>query len=146
MPPMTPPMPARARRPGSVRSPTTTSGPSRPARSGRTRSDTPCCTARSTGSRLSGPGWRRDRPLLAHAETGSPQDFPKNGWVVHALQTAWWAISRADHQGDARHLATALELAVRAGGDTDTTAAIAGALLGARWGASAVPVTWRRLL
>ena len=40
---------------------------------------------------------------------------------------------------DARHLADALELAVRAGGDTDTTAAIAGALLGARWGASAVP-------
>ena len=40
----------------------------------------------------------------------------------------------------------ALELAVRAGHDTDTTAAIAGALLGARWGASAVPARWRRIL
>lgn len=86
------------------------------------------------------------RPLLDEAETGSPQDFPNNGWVVHALQTAWWAITNAGHQGDARHLVAALELAVRAGGDTDTTAAIAGALLGARWGASAVPPAWRRLL
>lgn len=84
-------------------------------------------------------------PLLDQAETGAPQDFPKNGWVVHALQTAWWAIVHAD-QGDARHLQRALELAVRAGNDTDTTAAIAGGLLGARWGASAVPARWRRKL
>lgn len=86
------------------------------------------------------------RPLLGQAESGSPDDFPKNGWVVHALQTAWWAITRAPHHADPRHLPAALELAVRAGGDTDTTAAIAGALLGARWGASAVPTAWRRLL
>lgn len=85
-------------------------------------------------------------PLLDLAETGTPQDFSNNGWVVHALMTAWWAITHADHARDGRHLAAALELAVRAGGDTDTTAAIAGALLGARWGASAVPAAWRRLL
>jgi len=35
---------------------------------------------------------------------------------------------------------------VRIGDDTDTVAAIAGALLGARWGASAVPDAWRRML
>ncbi|MGW4120419.1 ADP-ribosylglycohydrolase family protein [Nocardia sp. NPDC004711] len=79
-------------------------------------------------------------PLLDKAETGSPVDFPKNGWVVHALQTAWWAITHAET------LPAALELAVRAGGDTDTTAAIAGGLLGARWGASAVPAEWLELL
>ncbi|MEV6098815.1 ADP-ribosylglycohydrolase family protein [Nocardia sp. NPDC051981] len=79
-------------------------------------------------------------PLLDKAETGSPVDFPKNGWVVHALQTAWWAITHAET------LPAALELAVRAGGDTDTTAAIAGGLLGARWGASAVPTEWLELL
>lgn len=84
-------------------------------------------------------------PLLDLAETGAPQDFPNNGWVVHALQTAWWAITHAD-QSDATHLQKALELAVRAGHDTDTTAAIAGGLLGARWGASAVPAAWRRVL
>lgn len=84
-------------------------------------------------------------PLLDQAETGNPQDFSKNGWVVHALQTAWWAITSTDN-GDARHLQYALEAAVRAGGDTDTTAAIAGGLLGARWGASAVPARWRRIM
>ncbi len=84
-------------------------------------------------------------PLLDQAETGSPQDFPNNGWVVHALQTAWWSMTHID-RGDARHLQAALEMAVRAGGDTDTTAAIAGGLLGARWGASAVPAQWRRQL
>ena len=84
-------------------------------------------------------------PLLDQAETGEPSDFPKNGWVVHALQTAWWAITHAD-QSNATHLQQALELAVRAGNDTDTTAAIAGGLLGARWGSSAVPAAWRRIL
>jgi len=84
-------------------------------------------------------------PLLDLAETGTPQDFPNNGWVVHALQTAWWAITHAD-QSDATHLPKALELAVRAGNDTDTTAAIAGGLLGARWGAAAVPDEWREIL
>ncbi|MGX1807805.1 ADP-ribosylglycohydrolase family protein [Nocardia sp. NPDC055321] len=79
-------------------------------------------------------------PLLDAAEHGTPADFPKNGWVVHALQTAWWAITHADS------LPAALELAVRAGGDTDTTAAIAGGLLGARWGASAIPERWIALL
>jgi ADP-ribosyl-[dinitrogen reductase] hydrolase len=85
------------------------------------------------------------RPLLVQAETGEPQDFPNNGWVVHALQTAWWAITHTD-MSDANHLQAALELAVRAGHDTDTTAAIAGGLLGAHWGASAVPARWRRIL
>ncbi|GAA5058918.1 ADP-ribosylglycohydrolase family protein [Nocardia callitridis] len=84
-------------------------------------------------------------PLLDQAETGVPQDFPKNGWVVHALQTAWWAISTTD-QSDQTHLPRALERCVRAGGDTDTTAAIAGGLLGARWGAAAVPTAWREKL
>lgn len=85
------------------------------------------------------------QPRIEQAETGEPSDFPHNGWVVHALQTAWWAITHAPAD-DARHLQAALELAVRAGYDTDTTAAIAGALLGARWGASAVPAAWRRIL
>lgn len=83
--------------------------------------------------------------LLDQAETGAPSDFSNNGWVVHAFQTAWWAITTADASGP-DHLPAALELCVRAGGDTDTTAAIAGGLLGARWGASAVPDRWRKML
>ena len=44
------------------------------------------------------------------------------------------------------HLRLALDAAVRGGGDTDTVAAIAGGLLGAAYGASAVPADWRRVL
>lgn len=79
-------------------------------------------------------------PLLDEAEKGQPSDFPNNGWVVHALQTAWWAITTTDT------LVGALERCVLAGGDTDTTAAIAGGLVGARWGASAIPSKWREVL
>jgi ADP-ribosyl-[dinitrogen reductase] hydrolase len=39
-----------------------------------------------------------------------------------------------------------LDAAVRGGGDTDTVAAIAGGLLGATYGASAVPAEWGRML
>ncbi|RVW08192.1 ADP-ribosylglycohydrolase family protein [Prescottella agglutinans] len=88
-------------------------------------------------------------PLLDTAERGTPADFPNNGWVVDALLTAWWAITTTMDTGaasDTGHLQRALEQAVRAGHDTDTTAAIAGGLLGARWGASAVPERWRRML
>jgi ADP-ribosylglycohydrolase len=80
-------------------------------------------------------------PLLDIAETGSPADFPNNGWVVHALQTAWWALTKS-----ARDLPTTLEYCVRAGNDTDTTAAIAGGLVGACRGASAIPSEWKPLL
>lgn len=80
-------------------------------------------------------------PLLDIAETGSPADFSNNGWVVHALQTAWWAITKAD-----RDLPRALEFCVRAGNDTDTTAAIAGGLIGACAGRSAIPADWVSLL
>ncbi|WP_181699259.1 ADP-ribosylglycohydrolase family protein [Nocardia sp. GTS18] len=82
---------------------------------------------------------------LDEAEHGTPADFPNNGWVVHALQTAWWAITTTDSSAPT-HLPLALEACVRAGNDTDTTAAIAGGLLGARWGASAVPTRWRDIL
>ena len=44
------------------------------------------------------------RPLKEAAETGKPADFANNGWVVHALQTAWWAITHATAT-DARQLA-----------------------------------------
>ncbi|MGI8889128.1 MAG: ADP-ribosylglycohydrolase family protein [Nocardioidaceae bacterium] len=44
----------------------------------------------------------------------------------------------------ATHLQDALHEAIRVGHDTDTVAAIAGGLLGARWDASAVPARWSR--
>jgi hypothetical protein len=94
---------------------------------------------------------RRSRwaALIDEAAVAHPTEFPRNGWVVHAFQTALAAIcSTPVPVGDAaaRHLQFAVEHAVRAGGDTDTVAAITGAMLGARWGATAVPFGWRRLL
>jgi ADP-ribosylglycohydrolase len=91
--------------------------------------------------------------LLDEAETHPPRHFGRtNGWVVAALQAAWSAITRtpvpddrpADGSFPAQHFQLALEAAVRSGTDTDTVAAIAGALLGARWGCSAIPLAWHR--
>ncbi|BDX30388.1 ribosylglycohydrolase [Mycobacterium antarcticum] len=85
---------------------------------------------------------------LAEAEASSPAEIENNGWVVAALQAAWCAIHTTNTaQGPpAEHLTRGLDAAVRAGDDTDTVAAIAGGLLGAAYGASAVPSAWRRLL
>jgi protein-tyrosine phosphatase len=88
------------------------------------------------------------------AEASQPSDFKNNGWVVEALQAAWSAIVTTPIPQDdpptgsfrVDHLRLALDTAVRGGGDTDTVAAIAGGLLGAAYGASAVPAQWRRLL
>ena len=91
---------------------------------------------------------------LDEAESARPADFANNGWVVAALQAAWSAIATTPIPADdpvtgvfrADHLRLALDAAVRCGNDTDTVAAIAGALLGAAYGASAVPLEWRTLL
>ena len=91
---------------------------------------------------------------IDEAEANPPAHFSHNGWVVQALQGAWSAIVRTDVPDEdpaagvfaAQHLQLALESAVRGGRDTDTVDAIAGGLLGARWGASAVPAQWRRIV
>ncbi|WP_446210349.1 ADP-ribosylglycohydrolase family protein [Micromonospora sp. IBSANI012] len=102
------------------------------------------------------PAERRDRwsSWLAEAESKPPEQFRPNGFVVAALQAAWSAITHTDvpDHNPARgsfacqHLERALAAAVRVGDDTDTVAAIAGALLGARWGSSAVPLAWQRVV
>ena len=102
------------------------------------------------------PSRRRDywAELIVEAENSEPTKFRSNGWVVHAFQAAWSLIARTpvpslDPAADsypAQHLRHVLEGAARLAGDTDTVAAIAGALVGARWGASAVPAEWRRFV
>lgn len=91
----------------------------------------------------------RWRAHVEEAETRAPSAFTQNGWAVGALQAAWSAITHTSVPADGPdcgHLVDALGTAIRIGHDTDTVAAIAGALLGARWGMSAVPAAWRRLL
>ena len=74
--------------------------------------------------------------------------FTPNGWVVTAFQAALWAISNTPVPPGrpAEHFREVLVAAVRVGHDTDTVAAIAGGLLGARWGLEAIPDRWTRLL
>lgn len=81
---------------------------------------------------------------ITQAEVGSPEDFAvRNGWVSQVLQTAWSAITHCDVPGP-DHFEATLRVAVAAGGDTATVAAVTGGLLGARWGVSAIPLDWRR--
>lgn len=80
--------------------------------------------------------------------------FEKNGWVVSAFQAALSAIVHAGTPAEIpelglsknQHLQIAIERAVRCGGDTDTVGAIAGSLVGALWGASAIPNAWAEKL
>ena len=85
---------------------------------------------------------------FAEAEEGPSSRFNPNGFVVSAFQAALSAIwhTPIPQNNACRHLPDALHTAVRVGDDADTVAAIAGSLLGARWGASAIPADWRRLL
>ncbi len=84
------------------------------------------------------------RSWIEDADGGRPAAFNPNGFTVPALQAAWAAITSTDAaSGDPTHLVAGVHAAVGAGHDTDTVAAIAGALLGARYGAAAVPADWR---
>jgi ADP-ribosyl-[dinitrogen reductase] hydrolase len=91
------------------------------------------------------PTTRRDQwaAWIREATDVDPRTFTKNGFTVWALQAAWAAITWTPRV-PAQHFAEATKNAVRAGDDTDTVAAIAGGLLGAYWGQSAVPPDWSR--
>ena len=82
--------------------------------------------------------------ILRDAEEREPSAFTENAWVVGAMQAAWSAITHTDvpEHDPQRHLQLALARAIEIGHDTDTVGAIAGGMLGARWGASAVPHDW----
>ncbi|WP_044957573.1 ADP-ribosylglycohydrolase family protein, partial [Halarchaeum acidiphilum] len=70
------------------------------------------------------------------ARGDSPGTLETSGYVVHSLQTAL-------HDGlFAESAEDAIVTAVNRGGDTDTIGAIAGAVAGARFGASGLPERW----
>ena len=70
------------------------------------------------------------------AKGAAPADFfTHQGWVLLALQNAFYCLQSLD-------LEEALVETVGRGGDTDTNAAIAGALLGACHGRDAIPARW----
>lgn len=68
-------------------------------------------------------------------------DFMTNmGWVLIAFQNALWQMLHAPN------FEKGVIDTVMQGGDTDTNAAIAGALLGAIYGEEAVPTQWREAI
>ena len=92
---------------------------------------------------------------IDEAEANPPHFFEdQTGWVVGALQAAWSAIVHTEipaldlraRSYPCQHAERAIEAAVRCGYDTDTVAAIAGMLVGARWGVSGLPLRWQLLL
>ncbi len=60
------------------------------------------------------------------------------GWVLIAFRNALWQLLNAES------LEEAVVDTIMRGGDTDTNAAIAGALLGAIWGRGSIPAQWER--
>ena len=88
------------------------------------------------------PTERRERweAIIMGAAIAPPASLTPNGYVVTALQAAWSSIIHTDEGDD--HFRAGVTQAVRIGDDTDTVAAIAGTLLGATYGVSAIPDEW----
>ena len=81
------------------------------------------------------------RASLDAAEERPPVcDGESPGWVLIALQNAFYELLHATSVEDT------VVASVRRGGDTDTNAAIAGALVGSVYGAPSVPAQWRYMI
>ena len=74
---------------------------------------------------------------ITGASTAPPNDYVhQQGWVLTAFRNALWQLLHASNLEDG------VTDTVMRGGDTDTNAAIAGALLGAVHGLEAIPAQW----
>lgn len=80
---------------------------------------------------------RRERDVVGGWRGLHRDEVAGTGHVVRSLQAALWAVARTT---DFR---SAILLAANLGDDADTTAAIAGQLAGATYGAGAIPAAWR---
>jgi ADP-ribosylglycohydrolase/fructose-1,6-bisphosphatase/inositol monophosphatase family enzyme len=85
---------------------------------------------------LSHSGGAARAAIEAGANGQAPASYEKKmGWVLIALQNAFLCLMHEEFEA-------ALVATVGRGGDTDTNAAIAGALLGAAHGREAIPARW----
>lgn len=92
--------------------------------------------------------WARDMGVssaliktTANAADAAPRDYAtQQGWVLIAFQNALWQMLHAEN------LEEGVVATVMCGGDTDTNAAIVGALLGAVYGRDAIPGRWLHTL
>lgn len=98
--------------------------------------------------KVSDPGFWTHGPLHPEVEavargswrTKSEAEIKGSGYSVAALEAAIWAVA------DARDFRDAILRSTNLGDDADTTAAIAGQLAGARFGASGIPGYWLEIL
>ena len=80
---------------------------------------------------------RRLKESVARAADSPPDDFVHlMGWVLIAFGNALWQLLHAENVEEG------IVDTIMRGGDTDTNAAICGALLGAVYGREAFPVRW----
>jgi ADP-ribosyl-[dinitrogen reductase] hydrolase len=89
------------------------------------------------------PGWTPEkvaRVMRMETVGWDRKQVRGSGYVIHSLEAALWAV------GNANNFREAALLAANLGEDADTTAAIAGQLAGALWGASGIPEEWLSLL
>jgi len=77
------------------------------------------------------------RAVSQEAPTKERGDLPNTGWVRHTLESAIWGLLTTDSFEEA------VVQVVNLGGDADTAGAVVGALAGAAYGLSAIPVAWR---
>ncbi len=82
-----------------------------------------------------------ERELLRRVLDGSVLAAPReaiqgSGYVLHCLEASLWAAARGTNYREA------VLLAVNLGDDTDTTAAVTGAICGAMYGTRAIPEPW----
>ncbi len=78
---------------------------------------------------------------IERSATEPPSDYESHaGWVLIAFQNSLWQLLHSNS------VASALIDTVARGGDTDTNAAIAGALLGAVHGVHHLPKQWREMV
>lgn len=83
---------------------------------------------------------KRFNRLFDGIEKLDRSEIMSGGYVVHTLEAAVWCLLTTDSYREC------VLKAVNLGDDTDTTAAVAGALAGALYGYGAIPEEWRNTL
>jgi ADP-ribosyl-[dinitrogen reductase] hydrolase len=98
---------------------------------GKPRSEVLSCTGQALSDLIASimaGSWRgKHRPQIR-----------SSGYVAHTLEAAIWSVARTTN------FKSAVLLAANLGEDADTTAAVAGQLAGALYGASGIPEVWRQ--
>jgi ADP-ribosylglycohydrolase len=81
-----------------------------------------------------------DRILSGEIVKLPEEDISGSGYVVHCLETSLWCVANSSSYSEA------VFKAINLGNDTDTTAAVTGAIAGSIYGVGALPNEWLKKL